>query len=73
MQALFLMWSGEELVRAKVLRVITAGDTRAAARAKLEEIWTCESMTSDRCTIYMCEGCKLIYAGGDVRETSGGL
>lgn len=66
-QALFLMWSGEELVRAEVLRVFSAGDHSAAARTKLEQLWSCESMTTDRCTIYLCEGCKLIQSGGGTR------
>lgn len=65
MQALCLMWRGEELVRADVLRVVAAGDHSAAVRAKLKTLWACDCTTSDRCTIYLCEGCKLVLAGGD--------
>lgn len=70
MQALFLMWSGEELVRVEVLRVFSAGDPRAAAETMMEKLWSCESMTSDRCTVYLCKGCKLIGLGGDPRAAS---
>ena len=67
MQALFLMWSGEELVRVEVLRVFSAGDHSAAARTMMEQLWSCESMTSDRCTIYLCKDCRLIASGGGTR------
>lgn len=71
MQALFLMWRADELVRVDVLRVIPAGDPRAAARALLRQAWADRYPASDRCTMYIVQDRKLILGGEAVRHDHG--
>lgn len=67
MQTLFLMWSRGELVRVDCLQTISGGDPRAAARAKLRQLWADGCPRSDRCTIYFVQDHKLILGGEAVR------
>ena len=64
MQALFLLWCGEYLVRVEYLQVVGNTDLpatafRALKRTMLDE----ETLTADRCTIYLIKDRKLILAG----------
>ena len=64
MQALFLLWCGEYLVRVEYLRVVGRTDLSATAihalkRTMLDE----EVLTADHCTIYLLKDRKLILAG----------
>lgn len=63
MQALFLMWCGRELVRVDCLRVISGADLSATAHALMREVWSCGSMTTDHCVIYLVKDRKLTLVG----------
>lgn len=71
MQQLFLMWSRGELVRVDCLRTYSGGDPRAAAKAKLRQLWAEDCPRSDRCTIYIVQDGRLIHGGEAVRYENG--
>lgn len=64
MQALFLLWCGDYLVRVEYLRVVGGANLPATAIRLLKETMMSEdTLSADYCTIYLIKDRKLILAG----------
>jgi len=63
MQAMFLSWAGQELVRVEVLHTISGTDLNANARALMREHWSSGGQRVDVCRIYLVTGTRLALAG----------
>ena len=66
MQALFLSWAGNALVRVDVLQVISGTDLNATARALMRECWSSGGSRVDCCRFYLVCGTRLALAGEEM-------
>ena len=63
MQAMFVSWAGQELVRVDVLHTISGTDLNATARALMREYWSSGGQRVDVCRIYLVMGTRLVLGG----------
>lgn len=68
MYALFVLWQGTRLRAVEVLENTAGCDLNATARKLLEDYHFDGLHDPDSCMIYLTQGNRLAFAGGEVRR-----
>ena len=66
MQAIFVSWAGNEVVRVDVLHTISSTDLNGTARALMKEYWNSGAQRVDVCRIYQVQGTQLVIGGDPI-------
>lgn len=66
MQAMFVSWAGNEVVRVDVLHTISNADLSGTARALMKEYWNSGALRVDVCRIYLVQGTNLVLGGDSI-------
>lgn len=66
MQALFVSWVGNEIVRIDVLSTVAGSDLNATARALMKEYFSAGTGRVDVCRIYLAHNQRLTLGGEEI-------
>lgn len=68
MYALFVLWQGTHLRAVEVMEEVGGMDLNGTAKKLLEEYHFDDLHDPDSCMIYLTQGNRLVFMGGEVRK-----